>query len=112
MAALLERLFGAETAGALYAPFSLGDLKTLLPLFDAPNLKEIQVSTMNGTARFPSINSWIFTDIKGWTLSERINESQYQQLLDEAEREFHPFVQADHTVEFGISAHIVTAIKI
>lgn len=111
MAELLERLFGTEIAAALYAPFSLGDSKQLLSYFNSPELSEVKINTINGKARFPSIDSWVFTDIKGWTLSESINEAQYQQLLDEAEREFQPFVQADHSVQFNIPAHIVTAVK-
>ena len=76
MAALLDRLFGPDPATALHAPYALGDLKVLLPLFNDPNLQDVQAATINGTARFPSINSWVFTEIKGWTLSDNINENQ------------------------------------
>lgn len=111
MAALLERLFGRETAEALHAPYSLGDVEVLLPLFDDPNLQDLNVITLDGIARFPSISSWVFTDIKGWTLSDNINEAQYEHLLEEAEKELQPFVKADRTVEFRAPAHIVTAIR-
>lgn len=112
MAALLERLFGPETAEALHAPYSLGDLEILLPLFDDPNLQDINVATLDGIAHFPSISAWVFTDIKGWTLSDSINEAQYEHLLGEAEKELQPFVRADRTVEFRAPAHIVTATRI
>ncbi|HSB02741.1 MAG TPA: class I SAM-dependent methyltransferase [Anaerolineales bacterium] len=111
MAALLERLFGPGTAEALHAPYSLGDLHVLLPLFDDSGLETIQVTTIDGTARFPSIHSWVFTEIKGWTLSDNIDEMQYQHLLNEAEKELQLFVMADHTVEFRAPAHIITATR-
>ena len=111
MASLLERLFGTQTAEALYAPFSLGNKETLLPLFHNPQLQDVQITTINGSARFSSIHSWIFTEIKGWTLSNRIDEAQYQRLLEEAEKELQPFVISDGRVEFRAPAHIVTASK-
>ncbi len=111
MAALLKRLFGVQTAEALYAPYSLGNTKDLLPLFNDSNLQDIQINTVNGTARFSSINAWVFTDIKGWTLSNSIDETQYQRLLREAEKELQQYVRSDGTVEFRSPAHIVTAIK-
>jgi ubiquinone/menaquinone biosynthesis C-methylase UbiE len=111
LVALLERLFGAQTAEALSAPFSLGNLEVLLPLFRKSDLQEVQVTTINGTARFSSINSWVFIETKGWTLGSSIDESQYQHLLKEAERELQTYVIPDGTVEFRIPAHIVTASK-
>jgi ubiquinone/menaquinone biosynthesis C-methylase UbiE len=111
MAALLERLFGAQTAQALYSPYSLGNTKDLLPLFEGPNLQDVEIHTIDGTACFASINAWVFTDIKGWTLSDSINESQYQLLLAEAEKELQQYVLPDGTVKFRAPAHIVTATK-
>ena len=108
---LLERLFGAQAAEALSAPFSLGHLEDLLPLFRTSDLQNVQVTTINGTARFSSINSWVFIETKGWTLGNSIDENQYQHLLKEAQRELQPYVLSDGTVEFRIPAHIVTASK-
>ena len=111
LVALLERLFGTQTAEALSAPFSLGDLESLLPLFHNSKLQDVQVTTLDGTARFSSIHSWVFIETRGWTLGNSIDEDQYQNLLKEAERELQPFARADGTVEFGIPAHIITASK-
>jgi ubiquinone/menaquinone biosynthesis C-methylase UbiE len=111
LVALLRRLFGPQAAEALSAPFSLGNLESLLPLFRKSDLQDVQVITMNGNARFSSINSWVFIETKGWTLGNSIDENQYQHLLKEAERELQPYVISDGTVEFRIPAHIVTASK-
>jgi SAM-dependent methyltransferase len=111
MAALLKRLFGAQTAEALYAPYSLGNKETLRPLFTDSHLQDVEITTHEGTARFSSLNSWVFTEIKGWTLSDRLDEAQYQNLLEEAEKELQPYVLSDGRVEFRAPAHIVTASK-
>lgn len=111
MTLLLERLFGAQTAEALYAPYSLGETADLFPLFDDPNLENIEIKTLDGTVRFPSISDWVFTDIKGWTLSNSINVIQYQRLLKEAEKELQQYVISDGSVEFRSPAHIITATK-
>jgi SAM-dependent methyltransferase len=108
---LLERLFGTQTAEALSTPFSLGNMDTLLSLFRDSDLQDIQVTTLNGTARFSSINSWVFIETRGWTLGNSIDEDQYQHLLKEAERELQPYLTSDGRVEFPIPAHIVTASK-
>jgi hypothetical protein len=51
------------------------------------------------------------TFIKDWTLGDRIDEAQYERLLQEAECVLQPFVAADGKVIFSVTAHIVTATK-
>jgi hypothetical protein len=58
-------------------------------------------------ARFPSLRAWVYTEIKGWTLAEVLDDEQYQLLLEESEQELKPFVNDDDSVSFEISAHIV-----
>jgi SAM-dependent methyltransferase len=111
MTALLRRLFGDDVANALRAPFVLGDPQHLRSLFVDAGIPQAQVRTQDGTARFPSIQSWIYTDIKGWTLADVLDDAQFDLLLREAERVLRPFVTADGTVEFSAPAHIVTATK-
>jgi ubiquinone/menaquinone biosynthesis C-methylase UbiE len=108
---LLRRLFGDQAAHALRAPFVLGDLQLLQALFAESALPEAKISTRAGTARFPSLESWIYTDVKGWTLADLLDEAQFERLLKEAERALQPYVTADGTIAFEAPAHIVTARK-
>ena len=108
---LLERLFGKETAEALRSPFVLGDPPALRALFREGGAPEAHIVTHEGSARFPSIESWVYTDVKGWTAADLIDEAGYARLLAEAERELRPFVTADGTVVLSAPAHIVTAVK-
>jgi ubiquinone/menaquinone biosynthesis C-methylase UbiE len=111
MADLLDRLFGAEAANGLRAPFSLGDAAKLPSMFDHAGLTEVAVTTHTGTAHFPSIQDWVFTDIKGWVFADQLDDEQYALLLREAEQPLAPFVSADGQVRFASPAHIVTARK-
>jgi ubiquinone/menaquinone biosynthesis C-methylase UbiE len=113
MVELLQRLFGTEAANGLRFPFSLGDMPTLRSLFDDIGLddNDIRINTLPGTAHFPSIESWVYTDIKGWVLADQFDDAQYEQLLREAKQSLAPFVEADGQVRFASPAHIVSATK-
>lgn len=105
---LLQRLFGSEAADALRAPFVLGDTDQLYSLFEDVGLEEVNVVTHTGTARFPSISAWMFTDVRGWTLADMIDDAQFERLQSEAEKELRPFVDSRGTVAFPSPAHILT----
>ncbi len=109
MAGLLERLFGRRIAGELHAPFALGDAEALRALFAEAGLGTAKVATHAGTARFPSIEAWVRTDVKGWTLADLIDDDQYALLLREASVALRRYAKADGIVMFEAPALIVTA---
>jgi len=111
MVDLLRRLFGETHASRLYAPYILGNVDELRTLFHQAGLSNAAIATEPGVARFPSIESWVFTDVKGWTLAELIDDAQYARLLAEAEQAMTAFVDGDGRVAFSAPAHIVTAVK-
>jgi SAM-dependent methyltransferase len=111
MTELLQRLFGDDAANALRAPYNLGDGDELRSLFAEAGVTDAEVVTVEGTARFPSIASWVHTDVKGWTLADMIDDGQFRMLRAEAEAELLTFVAPDGTVSFAAPAHIVTAVK-
>ena len=111
MTKLLQRLFGDRARSSLATPFALGDPGTFRSLFAAAGIANVQIRTPDGTARFPSLASWVHTDVKGWTLADLIDEAQYRALLQEAKRELQRYAQPDGTVAFAAPAHIVTATK-
>jgi ubiquinone/menaquinone biosynthesis C-methylase UbiE len=111
MSGLLRRLFGEEIADALRAPYCLGDTKALAALCAEAGLRNVAIETFEGTARFPSIASWVHTDIKGWTLADRIDDAQYARLAAEAEKALQHFVVAGGAVQFAHPAHMVSATK-
>lgn len=109
MAGILNDLFGAEAAQSIRFPYSLGDTETLTKLFANAGFPDIHIQTIMGTARFSSIESWIYTDIKGWTLADIIDDDGYETLKRVAPPRLAQFVEADGSVAFNAPAHIVTA---
>ena len=108
VAQILEELFGQEVANSIEAPYNLGDTQKITALFAAAGVENITIQTITGQAKFSSIDSWIYTDIKGWTLADVIDDEGYETLREIAPDRLSPFVQADGTVAFDAPAHIVT----
>lgn len=103
MVDLLDRLFGSARADALRAPFVLGTAD-LLHATVSPHLDDVDVRRLEGTARFDSLDSWVHTDIRGWTLADSITDEEYDALQKAAERELAQFVGEDGTVQFAAPA--------
>jgi SAM-dependent methyltransferase len=111
MVALLQRLFGEKIANELKAPFVLGDKSAFADLLNSAGISGIKIQTPAGSARFPSIQSWVHTDVKGWTLADLIDDKQYRLLQSEAARDLKRYVKSDGTVSFAAPAHVATAVK-
>jgi ubiquinone/menaquinone biosynthesis C-methylase UbiE len=109
--ALLARMFGDEIAELLRAPYNLGDAELLESLLLESGVEHPHVSRSTGEARFPSIRSWMHTDVRGWTLSDRLDDQQFDLLVREAENELAGFVTSDGSVRFDHPALIATARK-
>lgn len=112
MIALLQRLFGARIANELRGPFRLGETGRFQQLLEAAGIAGASIVTVEGRAHFPSIEAWVHTDIKGWTLADRIDDDQYRQLLLAAERDLAVFCTPAGTVEFAAPAHIASATRV
>jgi SAM-dependent methyltransferase len=111
MVELLDRLFGADTASALNAPYCLGDANALRALFAEAGMADARIVRHDSVAEFPSIAEWVHTDIRGWTLADAIDDAQYAQLRREAQTALAAFAGENGTVRFAHPALIVTAGK-
>jgi len=109
MTALLQRLFGDQVLAACEAPFNLGKRADLRGLFTKAGLPNGTIVPLGGRVHFPSIDAWVHTDIKGWTLADMIDDQQYEQLRAAALIELKRFQNSDGTVSFASSVHIATA---
>ncbi|MFZ1862670.1 MAG: methyltransferase domain-containing protein [Polyangiales bacterium] len=108
---LLARLFGDRIAGLLRSPYSLGDPDGLRVLFATAGVPAVEIDCVPGQARFPSIRSWMHTDVRGWTLADELDDAQYELLLAEGESELQRFVTEEGDVRFDHPAILVTARK-
>lgn len=110
LSALLRRLFGEGVANAFHAPFVLGDAQRLRALCEQAGISGAMVTQHDGTVRFASIASMISTERACvWTLGGILDDDQFARLLQEAEREFQPFVVAGGSVEFLMPVLMITA---
>lgn len=106
MARLLERLFGEDAADALRQPYVLGEPGRLVELL-GPSFDDLEVLQHGGVARFDSIEAWVHTEIRGWTLSD-MSAADYRVLLSEAQEELASFADSGGRVEFGAPALIAS----
>lgn len=102
MVALLDRLFGRGAGDALRVPYILGDQGDLHDLLSCV-FADVAVTKLDGTARFDSIEAWVHTDIRGWTLSE-MSDRDYGILLEAAHAELARFTDDQGRVTFPAPA--------
>jgi ubiquinone/menaquinone biosynthesis C-methylase UbiE len=110
MVDLLRRVVSDEAADALLAPFALGTPEIVRDLL-ADVFADVVVTRHDGVARFDSIESWVHTDIRGWTLADLIDDATYQRLLAEALRVHAAYIDERERVRFAAPALIATATK-
>jgi len=107
MVDLLRRIVDEPAAQALLAPFSLGTVAAVRALI-APVFPEVRVRRHAGTAAFASIEEWLHTDIRGWTLADRIDDATYARLLAAARDALDGYASEDG-VRFAAPALIASA---
>ena len=106
LADLIERLFGSTSARSLRAPFQLGDPATLAAIA-SHGIIDPKIMAHRGVARFESLDAWLHTEIRGWTLADEIDDASYADLLDAATRELADLAGAQG-VEFDVSVLTVS----
>ncbi|ERN42924.1 methylase involved in ubiquinone/menaquinone biosynthesis [Rubidibacter lacunae KORDI 51-2] len=111
--ALLNRLAGEDTANAVRAPFQLGARSDLEKLFGEAGVSSVAIATHKGTGHFPSVKIMVEADLRGWlpVMGIFLDEEQIQSILVEAETALDRYVTAKGSVEFDVSAHIVTGLR-
>jgi len=109
MYALLRRLFGDEIAAALNAPFVLGERHTFLTELRKSGIEDWSIETAIEDVCFPSLHDWLHTEIRGWTLSNTIDDDGFARFEQEANAELAPFENPQKSVVFPIQALIATA---
>ncbi len=111
LVALIQHLVNKRAANALRAPFVLGDPTAVRGIFAEAGLGPVTLETHTGAAHYPSIRSWVLTDVKGWfpLVDIFLEKREYERLATEAERALAMFTLPNGMVEFPISVHIATA---
>ena len=108
MVDLLGEVLGGWAAEALRAPFCIGSPDELEDLLQA-SWGDVVVERRAGYARFASLEEWLHTDIRGWTLSDDVDDEQFERLRRVATERLAKFVGTDGVVGFAAPALIGTA---
>ena len=108
MVELLAEEIGDWAADALRAPFCLGTPEDVGNVM-RQSFDDVAVVRHDGQARFPSLHDWLYTEIRGWTLAENIDDDQYARLRRAAATRLARFVNDDGSVRFAAPALIASA---
>ena len=100
-----------EVAVTLAVAFTLGDEVELLELFRSAGIAKARLESLDGWARFPSIDEFVRVEIKGLVLANSLDDAGYNALLEEAREGLTRFCNGDGEIAMPMNAHIVTARK-
>lgn len=106
---MVAGLAGAEARSLLSTYFSCGDVGDLTAMFEVAGMTAPTVGTDLGTARFPSVDALVATEIDSTPLGERLTDSTRHRLLDGARRVLAPFTASDGSLEAPFEVHVVAA---
>lgn len=104
---LIDEIVGRDAAAALAAPFSLGSIGDIKDELDRAGLKLAEHGVLTGTAHHASLDAWIDTEIRGWTLSDMVTADQLRRLKAAARHHLTAHIGADGRVAFPAPARLV-----
>lgn len=107
----MQKLFrdelGEGAAASLDAPFAMGGPGVLKGVLAAADVGHTEVVSIEGTGRFDSVEQWVTTEVRGWTLGESVTEQQLSDLVSVAEERLAPFVTPEGCI-FGMTTMVAT----
>jgi len=106
---MAARHAGSEARSLLTTYFACGDTGELTDLFGQAGLQVIATDTHSGTARFPSIDALVTTEVQSTPLGERISDEVYDRIRQGAREVLAPFTTAGGALEAPFEVHVVAA---
>ena len=106
---LVARHAGPDAVAMLSAYWTCGDLDELLRTAEAAGLSVLSTRTRMGTARFPSIDDFVATEVESTPVRQRLTDDEYDTLRREANEVFHAFTASGCAAEIPIEGHLVAA---
>lgn len=98
---------GSDAARSLDAPFGLGKGGRLEAVFAEAGIDDVSYQSIEGTGRFDSIDQWITTEVRGWTLGASVSDERLAQLISAARDRLARFETEDGCL-FGLTAKVAT----
>jgi SAM-dependent methyltransferase len=100
---------GRGAQSLLNTYFTCGDLDALSNQFGQAGLHVTATGTHRGTARFPSVDVLVATEVESTPLGERISPEVYGRINDGARQVLTPFTAADGTIAAPFEVHVIAA---
>jgi SAM-dependent methyltransferase len=107
MQELFRDILGPDAAKSLDAPFAMGKTGALEALFSDAGVDDVSYRSIEGTGRFESVEQWVTTEVRGWTLGDSVSEGQLGELIEVARDRLGAFMTGDGCV-FGLAARVAT----
>lgn len=85
LASVFDETLGRDAGDSLRMPFSMGNSEALAALAHEARLTNPKAHRVEGTARFPSIAQFVTTEVRGWALSDSVDDETLAELISQME---------------------------
>ena len=91
----------------------MGNADLLKEILVGANLQNVEVEKVAGNAHFPSIQTMVEAELRGWLpiMGVHLTEKRINQILDRAESELAEFKKDDGSVQFPVFVLLARAKK-
>ena len=107
--AAVGELAGPEAQALMTTYWSCGDLGYLRGLFASAGMTVTSTRTHVGTAKYPSIDDAVTTELEATPLGELVSAEAYDALRQRARELLQRYVAADGSVGIPLAGHLVVA---
>ena len=105
MQELFRNELGDDAAASLNAPFAMCKEGVLEDLFETAGVADVSYTSTGGSGRFTSIDQWVTTEVRGWTLGDSVSDQQLANLVQVARERLSRFETSDGCV-FDMTAKV------
>ena len=105
---IAQRHCGQAAADVLTAPFALGDKDRLIGLLASADIRGAGVELHAGAMTFPSIATFVETEVKGSPLEPLFDDASYSAMLAEAQGRLQRYRTDSGKVVMPLDAYVIT----
>lgn len=109
LAAVFDEALGTDAGDSLRVPFSMGNNDALVALAKEAELTDASTVRVPGKARFPSIAEFVTTEVRGWALSDSVDDAALSELISHVEARLESHVVDEGRFEFPCAAVVLKA---
>ncbi|MBS9717454.1 class I SAM-dependent methyltransferase [Pseudohalocynthiibacter aestuariivivens] len=110
---VLREHVGVAAADAVHLPFTLGNHGDVMTLLERAGFSDIIVETKVESARFPSSQSMVEAELRGWLplFDIHLGEARIKEVLEHSDRTLSKYVVQSGEAVFPTSGHVISARK-